>query len=444
MKILKEIGIAAIATALIALGVHVVRASLSGVVLSSSGVTYDHVFPINLVAAGVTDVSVTTTYSSGTYANASFSTGQTSTGTISILSTALSSTASATDSIVVVSTSGQNYDSISLSNPVLPGAVNIRAGFDWNYGINTTSAAISIADALNNYSSQLGGVQFVAAGNVVYATAPVGALYNGIVAEASDTTTITVSSPTFLGGQDALLVSVNGKTFKAGKDFQVGASTNAEASNLAAAINAAAGSWVSVSTKTAQGSNVLSFTSVGAGKSFLLASSNSSAAAASGNMYGAIAPSWSLNGNEITIPSHGLVTGLKVLYPVTANPAISGLTGGTTYYVGVVDANTIGLSTTSALAQSGDYVTLASSSTLSTADSYSLDPLAWSAGSAGFDWEVSNDGSNWSPLAVSSVTYSSSGVQVLGLGALYFKYLGLNVTAPTSGALTFSVVAQGQ
>ena len=48
--------------------------------------------------------------------------------------------------------------------------------------------------------------------------------------------------------------------------------------------------------------------------------------------------------NRITIAGHGYSTGDAVVYAATS--ADTGLTSGTTYYVAVVDANTISLSTT--------------------------------------------------------------------------------------------------
>ncbi len=84
---------------------------------------------------------------------------------------------------------------------------------------------------------------------------------------------------------------------------------------------------------------------------------------------------------------------------------------------------------------------LTSSSTLATAVTYSLAPLAWSAGSAGFDWEVSNDGSSWSRLNVSSITYATPGSINWDMGVIPFTYLSLNVTGPTSGGLQLAVTA---
>ena len=60
--------------------------------------------------------------------------------------------------------------------------------------------------------------------------------------------------------------------------------------------------------------------------------------------------------NRITISGHGYSTGDAVVYNATS--ADSGLTSGTTYYVAVVDANTISLSTTEANALAGTIISL--------------------------------------------------------------------------------------
>ena len=60
--------------------------------------------------------------------------------------------------------------------------------------------------------------------------------------------------------------------------------------------------------------------------------------------------------NRITIAGHGYSTGDAVVYNATS--ADTGLTSGTTYYVAVVDANTISLSTTEANALAGTIVAL--------------------------------------------------------------------------------------
>jgi hypothetical protein len=423
----------------VAVSLHKARAALFGTVINGEFAS-SQVLPINL-GAGVSNLGVTATYSSPTFSAATFTTGQVSTGSLTVASNSLLTAAAGTDQITVVSTSGAVGDSISLSNPIQPGAVVVREGRDWLYGATTSASATSLAAALSARSAQLGGVQFAATGNVVYATAPVGALYNNIHIAANGSSTLSLAHATITGGRDAAVVSVNGVPFKANRDFSVGVSSLATSSNLASAINTKLGGLVAASASH----GVVSLQSVAAGRSFPLATSNSSAVSVSGaSMIGAVAPSWAINGASIKVPSHGWVTALPVLYTQGASPAISGLTDQTTYYVGVVDANDAALATTAARAVAGQFVALASSSSLTAAASYSLSPLAFSVGSAGFDWEVSNDAQNWTALQVASVTYSSPGYATWSFGALPFRYLGLNLVAPSAGALSIQVESRGQ
>ncbi len=180
---------------------------------------------------------------------------------------------------------------------------------------------------------------------------------------------------------------------------------------------------------------------------FPMATSNSSAiSVVHPTMVGAVNPAWVLGGKNITLPAHGFTLALPVLYSTgTGAAAISGLTNQTTYYAIPMDANTVQLATSSAQAVLGVGTVLASSSTLTAAKSYTLAPLAWSAGSAGFDWETSNDNSTWTPIATSSVTFSNGGAGSIAwtLNALAPRYLSLKVTGPTQGGLKLAVTASG-
>ncbi len=64
--------------------------------------------------------------------------------------------------------------------------------------------------------------------------------------------------------------------------------------------------------------------------------------------------------NTITINSHGLTTHDRAKYDINGNTAIGGLTNGTTYFVIVVDANTIKLATNFTNCQAGTAISLTS------------------------------------------------------------------------------------
>lgn len=448
---LKTLAAVAALAATVALGARVAQAFLGGVVVNQS-YAVSQVVPISL-GSGVTNLGVVVNYSSPAFSAATFTTGQVSTGSITIADNTKLSTAAATSSVVVASTSGALGDYVSISCPVGKGAVLAKVNRDWIYGPSVSSAAINLAAALTARGACLGGVTFTPSGGTVSMLAPVGALYDGVTVVAhSSNATMSVSSPTFVGGRSSAIVSVNGYQFQANKDFTVGGSSATSATNLAAAINANAGLSPFLTATAGTGANVgivtLQSKAPGTLYNFPLATSNSAAVSVFGPaLYGGANESWSLGGTTINLPSHGFVTGLPVLYSTgSGSPAISGLTNQTTYYVGVVDANDVALATTNARAAAGLFVALASSSTLTAAKTYSLAPLAFSAGSAGFSWQVGSSKTGpWTNLAgVSSVTYTSPGTAVWSFGALPYPYLGLNVTAPSQGAMTLNVSAQGQ
>lgn len=446
---LKSLALVVALIAAVTIGARVAQAFLGGVVVNNK-YAVSQIVPIPL-GSGVTGLSAVVDYSSPSFSAATFTTGQVSTGNITIADNTKLSTSAATESIVVVSTSGTRSDFLSMSCPILPGAVVVRVNNDWRYGATVNATATSLAAALTARGACLGGVHFVASGNVVYSTAPVGALYNNIHVVTNNPSTLTISSPTFLGGRNSAVVSVNGSSFQANLNYSVGVSSAASATNLAAAINGRAPLNTFITATAGSGANVgkVTFQSKLAGSlyNFRLATSNSAAISVFGPaLVGGLTPSWTLGGNKINAPSHGLVTGLAVLYSQGSGaPAISGLTNQTTYYVGVVDANDLSLATTNARAAASLFITLASSSTLTAAKTYTLAPLPFAtATGTGFSWSVSNNGSTWLPLQTSSVTYVSPGTAVWDFGQLDFRYLGVNIIAPAAGAMSIKVTAQGQ
>lgn len=427
---------------LLAGGIGLLHAlGLNGLVINEPGLAYSKRIVLNLAANNVTTLSATAAYSSTTFHTSTFSTGQISTGSITIVSNTLLTPASATNHITVTSTAGAANSSIVVPFTTKPGAYVFLSGRQWNYKATTALTAASIASAL----ATVPWLSVSVAGNVIYTTATAGAFYNGVPLTTNSAGTLTVANPTFTGGNSAAVFYVNGYAFQANRDFVVGGSAGTSATNLSNAINAknTLNGWV----LAAPSSAVVNLQSKKAGAiyNFPLATSNTSAGTVSAAaLYGGLTPAWNVNSGAISLTNHGFTLALPVLYTLGSGaPAIGGLTGNATYYVVPIDANTVGLSSTSAVAQTGVYITLTSSSTLTAAKNYSLAPLAWVTGSAGFDWEVANAATGpWTPLNVSSVTYSSPGTMAWDFGPVGFSFLSLNVTGPTSGGLGIQVTAQ--
>lgn len=147
--------------------------------------------------------------------------------------------------------------------------------------------------------------------------------------------------------------------------------------------------------------------------------------------------SYTLNGDDITIASHGLTDGLKVTYSKGSGTDPGGLSNGGTYYVGRVDANTISLASSLANALAGTFIVLTSSTSGDT-ETYTLTPAGIS-GTPSFKWQGKNDRGQAIDLDIQSISiteYTYGGAKV-GFDFDDFNYttLLLNVTAPTAGGL---------
>lgn len=145
---------------------------------------------------------------------------------------------------------------------------------------------------------------------------------------------------------------------------------------------------------------------------------------------------------NITAAAHGLPLGLPVLLSETAGTLPGPLVAETTYYAIPAAAGIIQLATTSAQAVAGDPIILVSSTNTGT-QTYTLAPLAI-AGSPAFTFKGSNDNVALVDLAISSATaglYTAGGVSFgRDLGDFNYRYLRMDVTAPTAGALNIKAV----
>lgn len=412
-------------------------------VINEAGLAYSKRFVLDLQQADVNTISATTVFSSAAFTSKTFSTGQVSTGSFTVADNTLLSSAAATNSIVVASTSGSVGDSIVVTLLQKPGAYVFKAGRDWNYKATTALTAASIKLALDT-------VPYLSTSRVsatLSSTSTIlGANGNLVRVTVSNPSTLTLAHAAFTGGRNAASITVNGFTLQAGRDFVIGAAASNTATNIRAAINAKA---VLSSQVTAAGSSAditIQSDHTGTIYNFPLSTSNSSAISRlHPTLIGGANTAWTLNTKNIAVTSHGFTLALPVLYSTGAGaPAIAGLTTQTTYYVIPVDANTIQLASSSGNAQAGTGIVLASSSTLTASKSYTLAPLAFTTQSGtGFKWQTSDNGSDWSDVSITSVTYSVPGSYAFDLGVINQRYLGLNVVAPATGGLQLSVTASG-
>lgn len=408
----------------------------TGNLISTPGLAYNATPSLDLQQYGIGGLSAQVTYSSATFAAATFTDGRQSTGSFTIADNTAISTATASDNLTVVSTTGLTSSQIGINGTRL---VN---GIDWVTMDTTSNTAISIASAIRLNTTLL--VSTVTGSAIIYTTAPIaGSYYNAWVTTATAGSALSWANTAFTGGVNNAVVSLNGVTLQQGLNWLYGATSALSATNLATAINA--NTTLNKLVTAAASGNVVTTTSTLAGtNAFSLASSTNAITTVSMK---AGANSATTFAGQITVQGHGFTLALPVLYSTkTAGGTIGGLTNQTTYYVVPIDANTLGLSSTSAVAQTGVYQTFTSSVTGLAADSYSLAALPIT-GTPGFYWQASNDGTNWVNLAVTSVTvsaYSNPPASTLwAFGYIGNRYVRLNIAAPTTGGLSLQVALVG-
>lgn len=404
--------------------------------------------------------------SSITYSAATFTDGSASTATFTVSSFAALSSATATGILTVnnnttlggtcISAGGYGLGSYTACNPA-----------QWAVGASSAATACNIASAISAYGIIRASCTIGASSGIVFTTAPVyGSVWNTF--QSSGPAGITVG--TFSGGQDNQTIKINGVTLTANSQWFPVTSNAVTATNLATAIN---NSSTTTGVVASAGANAVVFataTAVGTSTNYAIATSSYSAlqiatltssspitGAGLGAMTNGTNSQFTINQASISAGVNGNldVTGLAVLYSTGSGVAITPLVTGTTYYiVDVAAANAFQLATTSTGALAGLGITLTSSQTKTTADTFTLTPLAIT-GTPNFQWMVSDDQTTWVPWttttygqtipSVSLGTYNSTGTVVTwDLGHVSHGYVGLQVQPPTTGALNFKVKTVGR
>lgn len=327
-------------------------------------------------------------------------------------------------------------------------------GYNWSDVSGTsTGTAASIAAWLSEY----GVIAATQSGSVVYATATVANSASNAFTLTSNNANLVVNSATFVGGQDSATVTINGFVLTAGSQnangFAVGATTAATAINLSSAIvNNANIKLIVRSTETGNGftAGVVYSTSIviGGAANYIITTSTPALLASNGKFFGGSDSSTTINSAVIRSPAHGYTTGLQVGISTGTGVRLIPLNTGTTYYVVVVDSNNFALATSLANAVAGSTITITSSSTLTTAPTYTLRPVAV-GGTPSWKWQVSNNGTDWTDLSTPAVYSVSTFVfpstsTVVDFGDVDYQQLRMNVTAPTSGGLGLKVPITGR
>jgi hypothetical protein len=452
MKKLFRWAIALLIPFCVAGGIYASRVVYNQLLVSETALAYDNTYTVDLGSSvlpnsNVDTISMQAAYSSATISTVSLTDGKASTGTITVANNALLLGVAASNTLTVSSNTFLSGKSVYFD---LNGTRFLNGDL-WNVGASSAATAISIKNAINTYggTSALFSASTATADGVVTITCVVvGAAGNNYTLSSSTAAALVRGAAKFSGGRNHPVLIVAGYPLTEGTEWTHGATAALTAKSISDAIQAHAtlGGLIG-STWTAAGVVTATSTTVGAGKNYSLWSSTlTSLTTFAPQMKGGVDSAIVTASSKISSVSHGLTTGLPVLYTLSAGTSPGTLVANTTYYVIRVDANSFKLASSQAHAIAGTAVAIATQ-TARGGGIFSLAPLPI-AGTPSFKWQSSNDGTNWSDLAVSSVTMSSlapaSTLWDFSEVTINFRYLRLNVVAPTAGGINLVVTGVGR
>lgn len=380
-----------------------------------------------------------------------------------VTGTAGNSYTMATSSSSRVSVSSTNFS--GGAGPALRNAyftlngINYLNGYKWSDISGTsTGTAASIANFINSASTAqavagggLGSVSAVAVGGVVNLTQIItGAAGNNATLSATPSSGgLVIGSANFVGGQSNASIAINGTVLTIGKEIApplISSTTANLATTIATVLNA--NSILSpLITAQAVGSVINSTSdSVGLLTNYTTVSSaQSSLSFSHATMTGGTNSALTLNSGSIALPVHGFTTALPVLLS-TGGATMGPLVNNTTYFIVVIDANHVGLSSTSAVAQTGNYLTITSTAPQVVAHTATLAPGTFIQGLASAKWQASNDTGataiNWTDLATSSSTFTpvnGGTTQGWDFGLFDYRWIQYKVIGPTQGGVSLKV-----
>ncbi len=460
-------------------GVAVARTIYRGPLVYESALAYNKNYVLNVANYGIDQLSATASVSSATVTNQTFTGGTVSSGSFTVNTITNLDGKQGTNTITVLSTTSISGASIAIGGTTLTESVR------WWVQTSTNGVATSIKTAINTYAPQF--VATTIGNRVNIACASSGTWCNTQTLAVVGTSSITAGGATFSGGIDNTFLSLNNVSIVRGTgsgQWAVGASSAATANNIATVINAntSLGPIVTATGPLACGlgfpCGVVTITAdnTGTNNYALFSSSNAmvgvsapvtvdSAGRGTSALTGGTTSAYSLNSAVIRIAGNPFwardtangqasMVGLPVLLSSGAVAPIGGLTLNTTYFVIPIDYNTFSLSGTSTGAIAGVAITITSTQTPTTANTYTLRPLAIT-GTPSYKWQVSNDGLLWqdftsssSGVAVSSVTllsYTFGGASTSwDFGNFGYNYIRLAVIGPTTGGINLYVTMNGK
>ncbi len=355
---------------------------------------------------------------------------------------------STTQAALTVATSSMSAGS---DNAVVTlGGRKLTQGTEWTVGNVSSNTAVSLKNAVNAMS----GSPFIASTNtttsVLVKCTATGTFCNATTASVN-TSSLTLTGATFASGTDNSFVMINGITLTQGTDWtnQSTASGTARAISNAIQANSVLAALVSSTWTTQATTNfgvvTATATHAGANSYGLYAFPPAYFTLPHPYFFGGTASGVITASSQINVTNHRLTRALPVLFTKTAGTPPGLLVVGTTYYAVPVDANNFKLSSTSTGAVAGTPLVGLSTQTLTGGGSFTFTPLAIT-GTPSFKWQASNDNTNWTDLSVSSVTVASpytAGSTSWDFGRTTYRYMRVNVVAPTTGGLSLTVTGYG-
>lgn len=383
-------------------------------------------------------LSMQAVYSSATISTVSLLDGKVSTGTLTVNSVATLSSAAASSYLTISSTNGIRGMYLTYNG------LRITEGSDWYWNYYSTNVAVSIKNAINTMFTNV--VASTGGGSIVFATQTVMGTFGNNYKFASQLPA-KISTVAFSGGRDSCYVGVNGVYLQNGIDWTALATASATARAISNAFMANTSISSLITSTWTSGGVVFATSTVGLNTKYSLTSSNPVAISTSngGKLYGGLATAISTNTSSFFKNSHGLTNGLQVLFTGATPP--SNLANQTTYYAIAVDVDHFKLASTLAKATTTVPTAIVISTQATWGDNtYTFAPLALSNTSITLNWQASNDGANWSNMAIEGVIVSTTTDDntMWDFENLNCRYIKLNVTGITSGGLNLVVTGRGK
>lgn len=331
--------------------------------------------------------------------------------------------------VTITLTDGKNTTAIDDSVVTVNGRA-FTEGVEWDRLTTSTMTMADLASAIDDHweFSTAVSSNVITVTSLGYGTAP------NSWAITSSTGVLELSGAVFSGGQEYGYLTINYVTLTEGTDWDAETSSDTTAGNIAAAINADSTLSEIVTATNTTTTGVVTVTSLLSGVNAYPVDvcdwtdlTPDYSAFVSG-----VASDIDVAADSITEEDHGFSVGLPVLYAEVSGTSPTGLTDATTYYAIPLTENTFQLADVSTNAVAGTEIDITA---VTGSGSFTITPIAFSAGSAGFKWQGSNDGTNFVDIDITSVTYSADGNDLWNYADYAYKYIRFNYTGTTYGGI---------